>query len=54
MVSNVLSGARVHGSQPDPWDTMISGASLSTLEKEGSVAGWHPPHSEGRGLQLLY
>jgi len=40
MVSDVLSGARLHGSQPDPWGIMTSGASLSTLEREGPAVGW--------------
>jgi len=39
MVSDVLSGARLHGSQGGAWGIMTSGASLSTLEREEPVAG---------------
>jgi len=45
-VSDVLSGAQVHGSQPDPWGTMASGAPLSTFLGEGPVAGVQ--HNNGK------
>jgi len=37
MVSDVLSGARLHGSQGGAWGIMTSGASLSTFLGEGPL-----------------